>query len=432
MNRFLERIRHRLNNDGTGGIFKNMLILATGTTAAKAIGFLSSLVITRIFAPEHFGLLSLFIAFTSLIAPLSTLCYSYAVPLPKSRYLAANIVMMNFGITIIMSIITLIIFLIGGDYIFKLANADGLQPYIWLIVLTQLFCGFYETLSSYATRIKAFKPIARTKVNQSFAGSAIKIISGFTPLGVTGLLIGQAYSQAGSSFTYLKAFGGELRDSLKHINLKRTVKTAKFYADFPIYRLPSQFLLTFSIQAPLLLTGKIFGVAAVGQLGLAVSVLSLPVILFGVSAGQAYYAETAKLGGGRAEEIYSLSKQVAKKLFLLSLIPFAILQLAGEPLFVLVFGEPWHQAGQFASMLSISLLAQFIVVPIINVLTVLGKQRMFLMFNIMRTVSIVAVFSVCGYFDMSQNGVIFVYSLVLALNYAIMAFTIFRLIRSRF
>lgn len=431
MNRLIRKISGRLGSDSAGGIFKNMLILATGTTAAKAIGFLSSLVITRIFAPEHFGILSLFIAFTSLIAPLSNLCYSYAVPLPKSRYMAANIVMMNFGITVVMSLVTLAVFLFTGDFVFKLANADGLQPYVWLIVLTQLFCGFYETLSSYATRIKAFKSIAKTKVNQSFIGAAVKIISGFTPLGISGLLMGQAYSQAGSSYTYIKAFGAELKDSLRHINLRRTLRTARFYADFPLYRLPSQFLLTFSIQAPLLLTGKIFGVAAVGQLGLAVSVLSLPVILFGVSAGQAYYAETAKLGAGRAAEIYELSKQVAKKLFLVSLIPFAVLQLFGEPLFVLVFGEPWHHAGQFASMLSISLLAQFIVVPIINVLTVLGRQRMFLMFNIMRTVSIVAVFSVCGYLDMTQNGVIFVYSLVLALNYAVMAFVIFRLIRSR-
>ncbi|MGE4319579.1 MAG: lipopolysaccharide biosynthesis protein [Deferribacterales bacterium] len=432
MNKLLSKIRNRLNADGTGGIFKNMMILATGTTAAKGIGFLSSLVLTRIFAPESFGILSLFIAFTSLIAPISTLCYSYAVPLPRSRYMAVNIMMMNLGIIIIMTLITLIVFLTAGEKIFSMANAHGLEPYIWLIVLTQFAGGIYETLSSYATRIKAFKPIAKTKINQSFIGSAIKILSGFTPLGVTGLLIGQAYAQAGSSFTYIKVFKDQIKDSLKHITLKRTMRTARFYADFPMYRLPSQFLLTFSIQAPLLLTGKIFGVATVGQLGLAISVLSLPVILFGVSAGQAYYAETAAIGANNPRKIYDLSKQVAKKLFLLSLIPFAILQIAGEPLFVLVFGKPWHQAGQFASMLSVSLLAQFVVVPIINILTVLGKQKMFLMFNIMRTISIVAVFSVCGYYKLTENTVIFIYSLVLALNYLIMSVSIFRIIRSRF
>ncbi|WP_277656680.1 lipopolysaccharide biosynthesis protein [Seleniivibrio woodruffii] len=432
MKRYIDRLKSRLQGDGAAGVFRNMLILATGTTASKAIGFLASLVVTRLFTPEDFGAMSLFIAFTSLIAPLATLCYSYAIPLPKSRCLAANIIVMNFAITVFMTMVTGLVFIFAGDIIFKAANADGLQPYIWLILMTQFFGGIYETLSSFATRERAFKPIAKTKMIQSFFGALAKIVSGFSHFGVTGLLIGQAYSQAGGSFIYFKAFRESLSKSIRSINLKRVLKTALLYRDFPMYRLPSQFLLTFSIQIPLLMTGKLFGMGTVGQLGLATSVLSLPVILFGVSAGQAYYAEAARIGAHNPKELYSLSKKVAGKLFLVSLLPFAVLQLAGEPLFVLVFGKAWHQSGTFASMLSVSLLAQFVVVPIVNVLTVLGKQKMFLMFNIMRTLTIVGLFSACGYLKLTANESILAYSILLAANYGVMSLVIFRIIRSRF
>lgn len=432
MKRYIDKLKQRLQGDGAAGVFRNMLILATGTGAAKAIGFLASLVVTRLFTPESFGIMSLFIAFTSLIAPLSTLCYSYAIPLPRNRHLAVNIILMNFGITAVMTMVTALAFIFAGDLIFRAANADGLQPYIWLIIITQFFGGIYETLSSFATRERAFKPIARTKMIQAFFGALVKIVSGVANLGVTGLVIGQAYSQAGGSFVYYKAFKEKLKESVHKVSLKRIIRTAKIYRDFPMYRLPSQFLLTFSIQAPLLMTGKFFGMATVGQLGLATSVLSLPVVLFGVSAGQAYYAEAARIGANNPREIYDLSKKVAKKLFLVSLLPFAVLQLAGEPLFVMVFGKAWHQSGSFASMLSVSLLAQFVVVPIVNVLSVLGKQGMFLMFNIVRTISIVALFSICGYMGLHADGVILIYSFVLAFNYALMAFVIFRVIRSRF
>lgn len=432
MTNIFQKIKNRLMADGTGGIFRNMMILATGTGVAKAVGFLSSTALTRLFPPESFGILSLFIAFTSLIAPLATMCYSYAIPLPRSKYLAINIMMMNFVITVIMTIITYVAFITAGDTLFKLAGADGLQPYIWLIILTQLFGGIYETLSAYGTRVKAFRPITRTKMHQALFGAVIKVVSGLLHFGVIGLLVGQAYSQAGSSLTYYKHFKDDVKSSLKHMNFKRIMRTARFYADFPMYRLPSQFLLTFSIQAPLIFTGKLFGMATVGQLGLATSVISLPVILFGVSAGQAYYAETAKIGANNPQLLYDLSKKVAKKLFILSFLPFTVLQVAGAPLFEIFFGKPWHQAGVFAAMLSVSLLAQFVVVPIINVLSVLGKQKMFLMFNIMRTISIVIVFSVAGKLHLTQNVTIFIYSLVLALNYLIMSVSIFKIIRSRF
>jgi O-antigen/teichoic acid export membrane protein len=339
---------------------------------------------------------------------------------------------MNFGITTVMTALTAFAFMLFGDFIFRISNANGLQPYVWLIILTQFFAGIYETLSSFATRERAFKPIARTKMIQAFGGALIKIVSGFAHFGVPGLVIGQAYSQAGGSLVYYKSFKDTLKQSLHRVSMKRVIKTAKVYRDFPMFRLPSQFLLTFSIQAPLLMTGKFFGMATVGQLGLATSVLSLPVVLFGVSAGQAYYAEAARIGANNPREIYDLSKKVATKLFFVSLLPFAVLQIAAEPLFVLVFGKAWHQAGSFAAMLSVSLLAQFVVVPIVNVLSVLGRQGMFLMFNIMRTVSIVVLFYICGQIGMQANSVILIYSFVLAINYALMAMVIFKVIRSRF
>ena len=59
LTRFTEGIAARWNSKShSGSIFRNMAMLASGSAGAKAIGALSVPVITRIYLPEHFGVLA--------------------------------------------------------------------------------------------------------------------------------------------------------------------------------------------------------------------------------------------------------------------------------------------------------------------------------------------------------------------------------------
>ena len=48
---------------GSGNIMRNMSVLTTGTAKAQFVGFIAAPVITRIYSPADFGVLSLFSAF---------------------------------------------------------------------------------------------------------------------------------------------------------------------------------------------------------------------------------------------------------------------------------------------------------------------------------------------------------------------------------
>ena len=65
-NRYLQlrkRIAAKWNSDTpASSIFRNMAMLASGTGVAKVIGIVSVPIITRIYLPEHMGVLSVFTA----------------------------------------------------------------------------------------------------------------------------------------------------------------------------------------------------------------------------------------------------------------------------------------------------------------------------------------------------------------------------------
>jgi O-antigen/teichoic acid export membrane protein len=430
----LSQIKSRLlaqikSGGQSGSIFKNMLVLATGSMMARAIGFAAIPIITRIYTPDHLGVLSVFASFTALISPFGTLRYSSAIPLPKKDGTAVNIFVLSLSILAVISVLAWLLLWLFAPALLRLFSMNEMLPYWWLVVAAVSGAGLYEVLGAWATRERAFRPLAKTAVWQVVLSSLVKIglgLLGFKPIG---LLIGHVVSQAGGCTSLSTSFYQKLKVNMKHVSVRRLYFVAKRYVDFPKFRLPSQFLLAFSVNAPLLFSAMLFGKEITGQLGLALTTLALPIALFGNTTGQAYFAEIAKIGRNNPEQIRQITKSVTKKLFIVSLLPFLMLLLAGPWLFVLVFGKAWRDAGVFASILAVYLLAQFVSTPIINVLTVFEKQWLFLRVNIIRSLLISFVFCLSYFLSLEPFISIFIYSIVLALHYAFVSIIIFKTIR---
>jgi O-antigen/teichoic acid export membrane protein len=412
-----------------GSIFRNMAVLASGTMVGKVIGLATMPVITRIYTPEHLGVLSIFASLVGLLLPFGTLRYSAAIPLPRADGTAANLfALCLISLTGVSTLTGLLLWFFAPVLLAKLSMKE-LLPYWWLLVVAVASAGLYEILGAWATRNKAFKPLAKTQIWQSISSALVKIglgLLGFKPIG---LLIGHIIAQAGGC-TFLAAnFYPKLKANFKQVSAKRVAFVFNRYSDFLKFRLPSQFLLAFSVSAPLLFSAMLFGKETTGQLGLALTTLALPIALFGNTTGQAYYAEIAKIGRKNPDQIRQITNSVTKKLFLISILPFLVLLLLGPWLFAKVFGEVWREAGRFVSILAFYLLAQFVSAPLINVLNVFNKQWLFLRINIVRSFLSLLVFGTAYFFSFEATITIIIYSIVLTVHYAVVSIAIFRVIK---
>lgn len=422
-------VKNLQSNSPSNSVFRNMALLASGSGVAKVVGAISIPIITRIYTPEHMGVLSVFVAMTAMLVPFGTLAYSMALPLPKNDGLAINLAALCLISLGVMSAVFALVLSLFARPILDLLNMQTLLPYWWLLIFTVIGAGLYEILSQWATREKAFKIVAKTNVWQSVSGSFVKIGLGFLALKPLGLLLGHMVTQAGGTLSLANNFKDKFNANKRHVTIRRVLFLVKHYSVFPKYRMPSQFLLVFSVQAPLVFSAKLFGTETTGQLGLALTALALPIALFGQTTSQAYYGEIAKIGRKSPDKIRKLTKFVLIRLFMFSLIPAAILMIGGPWLFYTFLGETWIKAGVFARILAIYLMAQFVSGPIMNILNVFERQGLYLRFNVVRMILVVLVFYASYYFSFTATYTITVYSIVLTAHYSAISLKIYRLIK---
>lgn len=430
----IAQIKYRIfgklqSKTAAGSIFRNMAVLVSGSVVARGIALATMPVITRIYTPDHMGVLSVFTSMSEILIPLGTLRYSAAIPLPRKDGTAANLFALCMVLLATVSLVTGLVFWFFAPILLQWFSMPELLPFWWLVVPAIAGAGLYEILSIWAMRDKAFVALSKSIIWQSALSSGVKIglgLLGFKPLG---LLIGQVMSQASGCTSLAASFYPRLKAALRQVSVKRMTFVLKRYADFPAFRLPSQFLLAFSASAPLLFSAMLFGKETTGQLGLALTTIALPIALFGNTTGQAYYAEIAKIGPKNPDKIRQITKSVTRKLFLAAIPPFLLLLLAGPWLFTIVFGKAWGEAGLFARILSVYLLSQFVSSPLVNVLNVFNRQRLFLTFNIVRSILVLCVFGAAWLLSLNASITIFLYSIFLTIYYLYMSEKIIRTIK---
>jgi O-antigen/teichoic acid export membrane protein len=410
-------------------MFRGMAQLALGGILARCISLITVPIVSRIYSPSDFGLLSIYASFIQILLPVFTLRYVFAVPLPRQDRTALNL----FGLCAVaglgQTVIVTIALLFFGKPILDMFSAGKLAAWWWLIALGSLMLGMAELLGAWATRRRAYKRMAVNSVTILVLGEGLKIglgLLGFRPFG---LIVGQMTGQSGGIVSFTRAFAADFKRLPHVVTWRRMWFLARYYWSYPALRLPSQFLLAFSVQAPLLYTAKLYGIAASGQVGLSLMTLAVPLNLIGQAMGKAHYAEVARLGRSRTHEIHVLTKKTQLTLFAVGLPPTLILFFFGREIFAFAFGVKWSDAGEYAAILSLYMLLQFTSQPLIQLLNVFNKQSMFLAINLFRSGLIVALFWACQHFSIGILTYVRAYSFVMAGFYAIITLYIFNMTR---
>lgn len=392
----------RMFKGEAGNVFRGMMTLLLGAGLARIIGLLSIPILARIYSPEDFGVLALYTAFVAVLLPIMTLRYVQAIPLPKNDVMAFNLFSVCFKLIVFFSVILTVVLAIWAEPILDWFDMEALLPWWWLLVLGVTGAALYELFSLWATRKKDYKVIAKTQFTQSIIGNLAKIGLGLLAIKPLGLIIGQFLTQSAGVTTFIKSERQVFKSYLPRIQLGKERFIAKYYQDFVWYRLPSQFLMVFSVQAPVILMAALYSKESTGQLSLAIMALSLPVGLIGNAMAKAYYAEVAALGKNRISQIKGITISVQKKLFAIGAPVLVLIFFMAEPLFSLVFGDEWGIAGKYSVILSPFILLQFTSNPIVQAINIVGSQLTFLVINIIRFVGLVGVYFISSKYGFSE------------------------------
>ncbi|WP_326533447.1 lipopolysaccharide biosynthesis protein [Pseudorhodoferax sp.] len=406
-------------------VFRNMRVLATGSGLAKLVALLLTPVVARIYSPEAFGSFAIFLAATTMATPFTSLRYSAALPLPRRDDTAVNLLACCLALLLACCLLLALVLALASAPLFEAFGAGALAPFWPLFVLSVALAGGYEILTSWSVRARSFRRIAKAEITMSMVGGLCKIALAFAALARLGLVLGHLLGQACSVALLLRGAVADMARHRRRIGRRHMLRVLVRYADFPRYRFASQILLLLSAQLPIFLVGAQYGAAVAGQLGLAFTVMAIPVTLLVQTTAQAYYAEIARIGRNDPAGIAQLSRSIAKKLLLLGIAPTLVLVFGSPVLFRLLFGPQWGQAGVFSSALAIYLLAQFVSNPLSNVLNVLHRQRLNLVLDAVRAFVSALVLLAGAALDWPATQTVYAFAIGLALYYCLHLFCVF-------
>src|SRR5699024_4663850 len=170
---------------------RNVLTLLTGTKIAQAIPIAISPILTRLYTPEDFGALAIFIAITAILGSIANGRYELAIVLPKSNKEALSIMLFSLIISTVLSAILMLIIIAFHSNIVELLNAENIAMWLYFIPMVVFFSGLYNSLNYYNTRKKKFSVIAKTSITRSTGLAIVQITIGIFKKGSSGLILGQ-------------------------------------------------------------------------------------------------------------------------------------------------------------------------------------------------------------------------------------------------
>lgn len=407
---------------------KNVLTLMTGTTIAQAIPVAISPILTRIYSPEDFGVLALFVSITTIMGAVVNGRYELAIVLPEEEEKAQSLL----GLCIIIAaVISLLLFLIILPFhaliVENLNNAD-ISRWLYFVPLVVFLLGVFNAFNYYFSRKKQFRYIAQGNVLKSSALASGQLGFSLLQSGAFGLVLGRIFSTLFAPLYFLRKFSKTEKIDFKWSNLK---SMAKRYVDFPKYDVWAGLLNNFSLYCNEFIIPILYNTTTLGYFAIIRNVFGIPFLLISSSVSQVFFKEATelKIKQGNTQ---SLVKSTTKKLAIVSVLGFSILFLISEELFAFVFGEEWRIAGVYIRYLIPLYMIRLVVSPLTIIHSVYEKIRMSFYMQVLMVSFIGVVFFVSFLLDLDFVEYLKLYSLLMSLFYLLRWVVIFKISKASY
>jgi len=372
---------------------RNVSILAGGTAIGQGLVILVYPILTRIYNPQDFGILAVYVSVLTILRSLASLRYEQAIPLAEDDDVAYAVLWICLIILVMICLIIGVFLFLFGSVFLQWINTPELQRYTWLFPIGLLGMGSYQILNFWAIRKKAFIRIARTRLTQAWTEVIIQTILGLLNIIPIGLIIGHLAGQTAGSGSLSALVWGKQRQRKSNMQLsyKLLLQVANRYRRFPIFSSWATLLNSLALQIPVLILTAWYGTEVSGWYNLALRLFAGPAVIIGMSLAQVYVSESAIIVRGDDQNLHSALQliKLMKKTVMISIsigLPLLLIAIISPWFFPIAFGEKWSEAGLYALPIGIMFFAGFIATPTGGTLDVLERQDLHLYREIIRLI----------------------------------------------
>jgi O-antigen/teichoic acid export membrane protein len=410
--------------------FKNVVTLISGSMLAQFIPFLLAPIVARLYYPGDYAVLAAYSSISVLLTIVATGMYDSALMLDATDQEAINTASVAVTITLTISVFAGMVIIIFRDSIANFTGNESVSFWLYLVPLTVFFTGLYSTLAVWTNRKKRYKRLAVNKVIQTISTTGLTIGLGFAGWREKGLLVSMISGQA---IAFLLLFTQTLKEDKALIRFikKNSIKLSlKKHIDFPKYNMPQGFLDGLRESSIILIISNNFTSSILGSYSYAISMLNKPLQIIGNAFGQVFYQSATEKFNNKSD-LYTFTLKTVKTLALISAPFFLTVIIFGKPIFSIVLGNRWAEAGMFAQILSIWLFFRFILSPITQIPIILKRQKTFFLFGLLYNITMPVTILVTTLLTLNIVIVLITFTLIGVFNFIIQQIWIQKLLTKR-
>lgn len=402
---------------------RNVSILTGGTGAGQIITVVTLPIITRLYSPEDFSLLAVYMALVAVFSVVGCLRYNIAIPLPEDDGQGMNVLVISLLAATGISLALAIPVLVAPDKLAAWLGQPELEPLLWMVPFSVWASSLYSGLQYWVSRKKRFGLITKTRISRTAGGASAQLGLGYLGSGAFGLLLGQTLNNSLGVFGLARSTLREDRAAIRMVSLDGLARNLEGFKRYPIYSVPEALCNTAGLQLPILIVASLAIGPEAGFILLAMRVLGLPVRLIGGSVGQVYLAEA----GDRLRQgtFSSFTRNMMVTLAKVGSGPILLAGMVSPFAFAPVFGDEWAHAGVIVAWMTPWFFLQFVVSPVSMALNVVNRQELAFALQVMGL--ILRMLAVLGAARYAPSILAEVFAVTNAAFYAVYAFVVLRI-----
>ncbi len=383
-------------------LVRDISFQVTGNVTAQLLGIATMPILTRIYAPDQFAALSIFMAVVAFFNILVTVRLEYLVVQVACDEDVSTLFAMIVRYGLIISVISTLCLYLLADTGFLTRLTGSLGSLVVLAPLSAWLLSLSVAFAQVRQREGDFFSTGVSEVTGRLGYLGVAMAGGAVLPGATGLIL----TSLGNSVSRLSCF------FYLHRNLSRYLFAAT-HRKIPWRTLRMGGSLSasglFNVVAgsiPIIYITSNFGPTALGFYGLVASTLFLPTSLIGIGMGQVFYQRAAKAHNDN-QPFIRLILLISLPLLLIAAAFFILVLFFADFLYGFVFGPNWAGASDVAVLMVGAAALGFVAAPFDRTSAIVGAWRYPIINQAARVLGVSIVVLLAEFYSLTFNEFIF-------------------------
>lgn len=385
---------------------KILLILLSGNLIAQGINALFIPISTRLYSPEDFDNLAVFISVLMILSTIAGGRFDYAILKAESKYETQALLNIAVITSLFISFLSLLILI--GIHNFSSYPVLG---YYWLLPPLIIGVVFYNSLFNITNINSDFTRLSKSRVTQSLLSNLTLSFWGYFIGTSFGLFLGYSLLYCAGIMSLCKS---QYFNFYSFAQLKTIVKK---YIVYPKYSILESLSDVAGYHLPIALIGLYIQGAIAGYLFIAIKIMNLSISIIARAFSSYYLVELRE-----TRESFKLNRAVA----VCGLIGFTTLTLSGllfDKFSGILLGKSWESLGSIILLILPWFCIQFITIIFNPIFYIFSEERFISRLQIYGNSLRLATFITALYFD--PTNIIIHLSVINFLFYSIWLYGIF-------